>query len=456
MMCRAGKRFAIFYAVLFLFLISCDKEKEYDKAKAVSVFASIDPIRLDKSLENVEIKLPAQNDIQFWSGSASAQNQSSENIKKNFSLVRSGVFSGSGEELSLKKSSQTWFFYSGDVDDHFVFSPVIKDGKIFFLDTAGTLVARDLKTVKKIWKTQVFAKSFLKNYKTLKISYADGKIFAIGGVNKIAAIDAGAGKLLWSKEISAIPVSTPVSDGNFVYVSTNDNKLYAFDASSGELQWTQSGISRPTAIFGAADPVIYKDLIIVSYSSGEIYAVNKKTGEDIWSQDLNINSATNSDFYLNDIDATPVVNDDVVYTTGNGGLMMAVNVNNGNYLWKKEIAGIVDFWLSGEFLFLINNDNKLLAVSKKTGGIKWISQLPNLKKPKKPETKFIYSGIVMAGDRLLISRADGQLIIASPLDGSIEKIFEIGKKISHSPVVVDGKIYLYAIGSYIADLIEID
>ena len=34
---------------------------------------------------------------------------------------------------------------------------------------------------------------------------------------------------------------------------------------------------------------------------------------------------------------------------------MAINADNGNYLWKKEIAGITDFWLAGDFLFVINN-----------------------------------------------------------------------------------------------------
>jgi outer membrane protein assembly factor BamB len=278
----------------------------------------------------------------------------------------------------------------------------------------------------------------------------------VAGINKVAALSEVDGKILWTKEIASIPSSAPVSDGKFVYVSSNDNKTYALDAATGDLTWVQSGIVRTTAIFGFANPVILKDLLIVSYSSGEIYALKKSSGEAIWSQDLNLSKATTSDFYLNDVDATPIVKNDVIYAIGNGGLMMAVKVKDGNYLWKKEIAGLTDFWLAGDFLFVINNDNKLLAVSKKTGGIKWISQLPNLAKEKKPQTKFIYSGVVMAGDKLLISRLDGALLIASPLDGTLEKTFKINKKISHAPAVVDGKIYLQAIGKYVIDLLEIE
>ncbi len=448
------RNFFAFFFLLF-FLTACDKEKEYDKSKAISAFISIDPIKVDPALEKVAITIPKQEKNNFWSGSASGQNQRVENFEKNFSEIERGFF-WKTREIYLKISSPAWLFYKGEIRDHFVFSPIIKDGKVFILDTSGALLAKDLATEKKIWKSQVFKRKILKNYKTPRIGYGDGKIIATAGVNKIAAVSEVDGSIIWSKEISSIPISNPVCDEKSVYITTNDNKLYAFNLKSGELNWVQSGISRATTIFGAADPVIYKDLVIVSYSSGEIYALKKATGEAIWADDLNFNKAVNSDFYLNDIDATPLVKDGVVYVIGNGGLMMAIDVKSGNYLWRKRIAGIFDFWGAGDFLFVINNDNKLLAIAKKTGGIKWISQLPDFKDPKKSNTKFIYSGVIMAGDKLVISRLDGELMIASPLDGKIEKTISLNKKISHAPIVIDGKIYLHAIGKWVIDLIEIE
>ncbi len=440
----------LLFSITILALSSCSKDEDYDRAKAVSAFTNLDLIKVDPALEEVAITIPKQQKNSTWFGSASSQNQQIENFSKSF------LESSWSKKISFDKSLKIWSFYSGNKDDRFVFSPIIKEDKVFLLDSGGTLKAYEIKQDKKIWKTRIFPRQYLKNYQTPKIGYFDGKIFAVAGINKIVAVNEADGKVLWSKDISSIPVSSPVSDGELVYVTTNDNKLYAFNVGDGELQWTQSGILRPTAIFGAADPVIYKNSVIVSYSSGEVYAVNKKTGEAIWSQNLNISKATNSDFYLNDVDATPVVKDDIIYAIGNGGLMMAMKLKDGNYLWKKEIAGIVDFWLAGDFIFVINNDNKLLAVNKKTGGIKWISQLPNLKKEKKPETKILYSGVVMAGNHLLISRADGELLIANPLDGKIERNFSIGKKISHAPVVVNDKIYFYILGKYLIDLIELE
>lgn len=442
--------------VLLPFLLSscADKDKNYDKKKAVSIFAAIDPLKIDSNLEKVQISLPKQQNNDVWNGSSSEVNQRIENLSKTFSLKKK--FWKKNSEISLKESSQIWASFNYISKDDFVFSPVIKDDKIFLLNSSGSLLAYNLTTKKRIWKSRVFQRKFLKNYQNPKIYYSNEKIFAIAGINKIAAVNAVDGKVLWSKDIASIPVSAPVCDGESVFVTTNDNKIYALNADDGKLQWVVSAILRNTAILGAADPIIYQDFVIASFSSGEIYKINKKTGETLWSQDLNVSKANSSDFYLNDIDATSIIKDETVYSIGNGGLMMAIDVKSGNYKWRKEIAGITDFWIADDFIYVINNDNKLLAIYRKTGGVKWIVQLPHFKKDKKPQTKIIYNGVVMAGDKLVISDVNGDLLVASPFDGKVEKTFKSGERIHHSPIIVGGKIYLHRLGSFMIDLVEIE
>lgn len=82
--------------------------------------------------------------------------------------------------------------------------------------------------------------------------------------------------------------------------------------------------------------------------------------------------------------------------------------------------------------------------------------MPNLETDDKPQSKIHYNAVVMMGGKLVISSLRGELIVVSPLDGKIEKTFELGKKISHAPIIVDRKIYLHRIGKYTIDIIAIE
>lgn len=434
--------------LLITSLASCAKDAKYDKEKAVSAFVKSNESLLDPALQKVDVVIPEQKKNDLWNASISGESFEIENFHKDFRIKK--------EQIYLKKRSKLWSFYAGDGRKKWIFAPIIKNGKAYVLDSSGTLRARDLELKKTLWKKRLFPRKLFKKYQNPKISSFDKTIFAIVGLNRVVAVNEDDGEIIWSKEIASIPISTPISDGKLVYLSTNDNKLYAFDIEDGRLDWVQSGISRSTAILGVADLVTYKDYIIASYSSGEMYVLKKSDGEPVWSRNLNLGRATNSDFYLNDIDATPIVRDDIIYAIGNGGLMMAVRIADGKIMWKKPISGIINFWLAGEFLFVIDGDNKLLAIHNKTGGVKWISQLPDYRQSDKPQTKILYTGVVMAGDKLLVSRASGKLLIISPLNGEIEKTFSLGKRVSHSPVIVNNKIYFYILGKFITDLIEIE
>jgi len=443
---KRNKSILLFSILLLVF--SCDKDSKYDEKKAVLAFENNKSYELDKSLDSQNIVFPKQKNNNNWTSSASAKNNEIENIAKNFTTTKNS-------KIKLKNVTQYWSFYSGSFSDKFVFAPVIFDNKVFNLDSSGVLRSFDLEQKKLIFKKRIFPRKFLKNYQNPKITYDNDVVFAIAGTNRIVAVSAKSAELVWQKDISSIPISTPLVDGDILFVATNDNKVYALNSKDGSLLWVQSGVFRSTAIFGSADLVVSQDKIIASFSSGEIYAINKKTGEVLWSNNLSVNRATDSDFYLTDIDATPVVKEKVVYAIGNGGLMMAINIDSGNYLWKKEIASIANFWLVGEYLFVITNDNKLLAINRSNGGVKWIKDLPDYKNSNKPQSKYVYNGIVVAGNKLIISRIDGHIIVASAVNGNILVQKNIAKKLFHLPIVVNDKIFFFTLDKFLTRLIVV-
>ena len=449
------KKFYLFLVILINFVvIACSKDQDYDKSKAVLAYVQDNSLEIDIKLQNTDIVLPKTKPNNSFLGSLSSLNQINENIEKNYQPNNSFLFNKKNK-LKLRRSWSKSLFYASSKFENFHFEPIIYQEKIYFLDSAGELFAYDLKTKNMLFKSQIFDKKTVQNYRTPQISFADNKIFATIGSNYISVVNANDGKIIWQKQVSAILSSKPIASDNLLYVASDNNHLYCFNVNSGELVFSHMGVGRATAILGTPMPVIYQDKILVAYSSGEIYALNKNSGEVIWVHDLNLNKAINSDFYLNDVDANLLVKNDVVYAIGNGGLMKAINIKNGSIIWKKQIAGISNFWLAKDYLYVINLENKLIALNRHNSKIKLIKQLPAYKNPRKPASKFIYNGIIMAGNKLLISRLDGVLIAVSPFNGTIENSVELGKKISHTPIVVDDKIYLQTVGNFTIEIMEL-
>jgi outer membrane protein assembly factor BamB len=422
---------------LLVFLTSCSSDKK-DIKDAVSVFKYSLELKKDDSLGLEAVDIPVRRQNRFWYGSTK--------VTRGLDSVENFAFPS-----KITKTKSIWSGYRTGSNDKKVFKPVISNNVIYLLDAKGNLIARDIRNYKKIWKKRIFAKKDKRDFRGGKIFLGKGNIiFATTGFNSLVALNSKNGEIIWSKKLGSIPISTPVSNEGQVFVTTSDNKTYALDAQNGTINWIHEGIYKNTAILGAADPVFYKNYLIASYSSGEIYIINQISGEVGWVYDLNVSKAINSDFILNDIDATPIVKDDIVYVIGNGGLMMAIKAKDGNIVWRKELASISDFWIAGNFIYLINNDNQLICMHRKNGGIKWYK---NLDKNKKSKKKTIYHGIVMAGDNLILSNSKREIVIVSPLDGKIIQKKKVSRQINHAPIIVNKKLYLNTLGRFTVDLI---
>lgn len=323
-------------------------------------------------------------------------------------------------------------------------APVVSNGKLYIIDTEARVSAFDATNGAKLWSTMLDVDG--DGRPSLfggGVSAATDMVFATNGVGDVAAFKADTGALVWKKRPAGPLRGAPtISNGN-VYVMTQDNQIYALQASDGEAQWNEAGPVGVSGIFGVAAPAAAQGTVIAGYSTGELAAYRYENGRSLWSDTLSRTSMSTSVSTLTDIDADPVIDRGRVFALGKGGRMAAYELITGQRIWEINIAGIATPVVSGEWIFVLTDEAKLLCVQRASGKIRWISKLQRYKNEEKKKGPVSWRGPVLAGGRLIVANSDGQVWSVSTAEGAANQVFDVKQPISLGPIVANNMLYLF-------------
>jgi outer membrane protein assembly factor BamB len=343
---------------------------------------------------------------------------------------------------SLKRGWST-SIPGGRASERLASPPVIAAGKLFVVDADGAVHAYDARTGARLWRTALDTTK--KDSHVLfggGVSIDGNKVYATDGRGDAAALDAATGKILWKVRPGGPLRGAPgIGLGN-VYVLSQDNQVFALKEETGEVVWTVSATLQTAGVFGVAAPAIAQGTVVVGFSSGELSALRYENGRIVWQDQLARTSITTSVSSISDIDASPVVDGGKVYAIGQGGRMVAMDLVSGQRDWELNVGGLSTPWLAGDWLFVVTNEAKLLCVSRVSGKIRWITQLPRWRDPKSKNKAIGWSGPVLAGGRLILVNTSGQLVNVNVADGKIGTTFKAGPGFYLAPVVANNTLYL--------------
>jgi len=322
-------------------------------------------------------------------------------------------------------------------------SPVMSDGRIYVVDTTARVTAFDANTGAQIWSN---ALEIEKDGKPSRfgggVSATGTNVFATNGVGDVASLAADTGALVWKKRPAGPLRGAPtVSNGN-VYVMTQDNQIDALRESDGEAQWHEAGPVSASGSFGVGAPAAAQGTIIAGYSSGELAAYRYENGRSLWSDTLSRTAMSTSVSTLTDIDADPVIDRGRVFALGKGGRMASYELVSGQRIWEINIAGISTPVTSGEWVFVMTDEARLLCVARSTGKIRWISKLQRYKNEKKKKKPISWYGPVLAGGRLVIANSHGAVWSVAPDEGTATEILDVGNDVSLAPIVANNILYV--------------
>jgi outer membrane protein assembly factor BamB len=278
------------------------------------------------------------------------------------------------ESLDAATGTSIWrYAYPTRYRDDFGFDegpravPVVSNGMIYTFGAEGQLHAIELATGKRVWSEDT-----MKRFGVPKAFFGaggsplveDGRVLANIGGDKagIVAFDAKTGRVLWTSTDDDASYSSGVAatiGGRRLGVFLTRDRLLALDMTSGKVELERRWRARQAASVNAATPLVVGDAIFVSAEYGPGAGLLRVTGStlsEVWTSDDVLNNH------------------------------YATSVHHGGYLYGFH--GRQEFGQS------------FRAVELRTGEVRW------------SEDRFRAGSVLLAGDRLVIVRESGELVLA--------------------------------------------
>ncbi|HCN75931.1 MAG TPA: alcohol dehydrogenase [Verrucomicrobiales bacterium] len=357
--------------------------------------------------------------------------------------------------------------------------------------------------VKTLWKAET-PKGFS------SFAVAGGKAFTLvtgeydgNSGEMIVCLDVRTGKELWSKPLSIIgkydgggdagtndnkggdgPRSTPVVDGDKVYVIDSSLGVHCFSAAGGDLVWNRDVLKENAGVQirwqNAASPVIEGNVLMMcgggegqallglDKTSGKVLwkgeddkmthatpvvadllgtrqcifftqtglvSVLPESGKVLWRQPYRFNISTA---------ASPVVFEDIVYCSagyGVGAGAYQISKSGSSWkskeIWRKENDDFANHWstpvvkdghLYGMFSFKKYGEGPLACVDIRTGDMKWSTP------------GFGPGQVILAGDSIIALSDKGELVV---VEANPRKYTELKRE-----EVLEGKVWSYPVLAY--------
>ncbi len=312
-------------------------------------------------------------------------------------------------------------------------SPIVVGGKVFTLDATGAVTAFSVSGGGQVWRVSLKPegeKSAEKGYGG-GLASDGGKIFAATGFGTIVALDPGTGKQLWERNIG-IPVRTsPTASSGRVLAVTIDGEVVCLSADDGSESWRYRGLEEKASIISNASPAIEGSLAIVPFTSGEVVGLNLATGTPVWTESLAKTRLASSLASMTDA-ARPVIDNGTVFAVGHAGRMIASSLR-GERIWQISVPGTQQPVVSGDSVFVVDTNGLLMALTRRDGKVRWSGKLAG---------NSIWSGPVLAGDKLWLTSAAGQLVSVEPSTGKIATTLDLGQPVYIAPIVAGNRMFV--------------
>jgi outer membrane protein assembly factor BamB len=321
-------------------------------------------------------------------------------------------------------------------------SPVINAGKIYFSgadEQARELFCYDLATGEKLWSVEAkgIPGSPAQMPKTTDDTGLAASSVATNGKQTCAIFATGdiicsdaSGKLLWAKNLG-VPdnhygyASSLLIFGNTViiqYDNHNSPRIIALDLATGAERWTKI---RSDKVAWSSPIIAYVDSKpeLVLMGTPAITAYNPSSGEQLWRLDC----------MTGEVGSSPCSANGIVFGASEYAKLVAINAIDGKQIWESneylpEVSSPV---ATKENVYVATSYGVFAAFDANTG---------ELRKQHELNTEFYSSPIIVEGKIYLFDNDGKMYIFSADSNFNLLAQFDTGERTFATPAFTDGRI----------------
>ena len=233
-----------------------------------------------------------------------------------------------GEIFAIDSQTGSVFWKSrlGNIKDQIVLKnqvPIINDGKLFITTQSpnNNIYALDIKDGSLIWNYK------LDNlYNDNPVLFFDNKVF-VQSASNLYSFEANSGKLLNQKSFEEAMTGKPVNDGENVFIANEKDVVFALSPDKLDVLWQFKLAENQSNI---KDRIFCKDKKVYFAAQGSevssIYAVDSKTGAQIWKTDF---KGDNVEYMIEESDN--------IWGYTSKGKLFQIDITNGEIAFEVKL-----------------------------------------------------------------------------------------------------------------------
>tara|TARA_B100000795_G_C22768250_1_gene426689 strand:- start:165 stop:1346 length:1182 start_codon:yes stop_codon:yes gene_type:complete len=294
------------------------------------------------------------------------------------------------------------------------FIPSFNANNIFFANSSGVISSFNAASGQSNWKVQsnLLSSGVASGFDILVVSDEDGNVVARRQND---------GSTLWTSNVKSEVLAPAVIDAKFVIIKTGSGELIALDRNSGELVWSYRSKLPNLTIRGSSSPVILDDEIFVSFDNGRLGVFQLDTGFPIWDGAISYASGISELESLVDSDSSPLVEGGLIYTTNYQGNLNIFDLAQQRSVWTSESSSFFSPVILKGVLAVVETNSSINSFSMKSLQPSWSSS--------EYLNRDISNAISFKGN-MVIGDFKGYIHIIDPLNGNTIA----RKKVSRKPI----------------------